>query len=81
MLQLLCGWLRAGSRRQAIPPQFTARGIVPGKCRGSRLQFSAFFGNVPEPLEAKSVSYRGTAQRDKMPVSIRSPKASRRSFQ
>jgi Protein of unknown function (DUF3096) len=51
--------------------QFIARGIVPGTTRCYPSQFSGIFSNVREPLEATSVCYRGTAQADKMQVSIR----------
>jgi hypothetical protein len=34
---------------------------------------SGIFSCAPEPVEATSVSYRGTAPEDKMPASIRFP--------
>jgi hypothetical protein len=42
---------------------------------------SGIFPCALEPLEAKSVSYRGTAAEDKMPVSIRFPRAFSESFE
>jgi hypothetical protein len=36
---------------------------------------SGIFSCAPEPVEAKSVSYRGTAPEDKMPASIRFPQS------
>jgi hypothetical protein len=38
--------MHAGLRRHAIPPQFIARGIVPGKMRMFPLQFSAFYAGA-----------------------------------
>jgi hypothetical protein len=48
------------------------RCIVPGNCRVRRRNFRHFLVML-EPIEAKSVSYRGTAPEDKMPASIRFP--------
>jgi hypothetical protein len=61
--------------------QFTARCIVPKKTRPHTRQFSAFFvwGGTDRSrqasAEATSGGYRGTAQEDKMQVSIRIPES------
>jgi hypothetical protein len=62
--------MHAGFAPARNPTQFVARRIVPGTRSSDPLQFSAF-SDVPEPVEAASVSYRGTAHEDKMQVSIR----------
>jgi hypothetical protein len=71
MIKLLCDDARrlAPARN---PSQFIPRGIVPKKMRFHPLQFSAV-SHAPEPNGATGVSYRGTAHKDKMQVSIRFP--------
>jgi hypothetical protein len=54
------------------PANAVARRIVPGKRGLIRGNFWQFVW-APEPVEGESVSYRGTAQTDKMRLSIRFP--------
>jgi hypothetical protein len=50
--------------------QFIAGGIVPKKIVSCGRKFR-HFSKASEPVEATSVSYRGTAPADKMSISIR----------
>jgi len=73
--------MHAGLRRHAIPSQFIARGIVPEKTprkrNGERWNFRQFFQAL-EPIEAISVSYRGTAAPDKVRLDSASHNTKRR---
>ena len=57
--------------QRAIPSQFIARGIVPGKARPHHAAIFGIFCGRAEPVEATGVSYRGTAARIKCRLSIR----------
>jgi Protein of unknown function (DUF3096) len=63
--------MRAGSR-QHTTRQFIPRVIVPEKPGCRRRNFQHFLRRT-EPIDATSVSYRGTVPQDKIAVSIRHP--------
>jgi hypothetical protein len=54
----------------AIPPNSCGAASFPKKCPPRRCNFRHFSAAL-EPIEATSVSYRGTVPQDKIPASIR----------